>query len=224
MKLEPVDISQTESVATIVFKELRKAIFEGKLETGEPLRQDEIAKLFNTSRIPVREAIYRLEEQGLVKTQRYKGAFVVGIEPNEVSEIFDFRALVESRVIEVAVPKLTKDCLEQARRYCDAFSDSTDPMQWNNLNLKFHETLYAASGMPYHLSVVDQALDRTDRFVRAQLIMTNGLTQANAEHHAILDACATRNAKGAADLTRKHILDAKTALLDYLKTSNPPQS
>lgn len=73
MKLKTMDISATASASSIVFDALRKAIIEGQLEEGEPLRQDEIARLFNTSRIPVREAISRLEEQGLVKTQRYKG-------------------------------------------------------------------------------------------------------------------------------------------------------
>ena len=81
MKLNPVDISKTASASSIVFEALRKAIIEGDLKEGEPLRQDEIAGLFNTSRIPVREAISRLEEQGLVKTQRYKGAVVSGLSP-----------------------------------------------------------------------------------------------------------------------------------------------
>ena len=97
MKLESVDISKTASAATIVFEALKKAIIEGDLNEGDPLRQDEIAKLFNTSRIPVREAISRLDEHGLVKTQRYKGAVVSALSIDEAAEIFDFRALLESR-------------------------------------------------------------------------------------------------------------------------------
>ena len=80
MKLQPIDISKTASAASIVFESLRKAIIEGELVEGTPLRQDEIARLFNTSRIPVREAISRLEEKGLVTSQRFKGAVVAGLD------------------------------------------------------------------------------------------------------------------------------------------------
>ena len=107
MKLNSVDISKTASASSIVFEALRKAIIEGDVKEGEPLRQDEIARLFNTSRIPVREAISRLEEQGLVKTQRYKGAVVSGLSATEAEEIFDFRALIEPEVIRRAVPLRT---------------------------------------------------------------------------------------------------------------------
>ena len=63
MKLKSVDISKTASASAIVFDALRKAIIEGELAEGEHLRQDHIAQMFNTSRIPVREALQRLEQE-----------------------------------------------------------------------------------------------------------------------------------------------------------------
>ena len=79
MALKGVDISRTVSAGGLVFEALRRAIIEGSLKDGDSLRQDEIARLFNTSRIPVREAITMLEQQGLVKNHRFKGAVVVGL-------------------------------------------------------------------------------------------------------------------------------------------------
>ncbi|MEC7965645.1 MAG: GntR family transcriptional regulator, partial [Pseudomonadota bacterium] len=160
MKLKSVDISRTASAATIVFEALRKAIIEGELQDGEPLRQDEIARMFNTSRIPVREAISRLEEQGLVKSQRYKGAVVAGLSLEEASEVFDFRALVECEVIRRAVPQMSPTLLAEARAYCEEFAASPNPMDWGDLNRKFHGALYSACALPYHISVVDNAMDR----------------------------------------------------------------
>ncbi len=216
MKLKPVDIAQTASVATLVFEALRKAIIEGEIKDGEPLRQDEIAKLFNTSRIPVREAISRLEEQGLVKSQRYKGAVVAGLSLCEASEIFDFRALVEGEVITRAVPLMSKTQLQEARAFCEAFAAAPDPMDWGDLNRKFHWALYSACALPYHLSVVDNAMDRIDRYLRAQLVMSDGMARANREHLAILTACETGDAMRAADLTRAHILGAKASLAKHM--------
>jgi DNA-binding GntR family transcriptional regulator len=218
VKLRAVDISKTASASSIVFEALRKAIIEGELKDGEPLRQDEIAQMFNTSRIPVREAITRLEQQGLVTQQRYKGAVVAAMEPDDVGEIFDFRALVEGEVIAQAVPKMRPETLKKAREYCESFSESDDPMDWGTLNRDFHFTLYRDSGLEFHLSIVSNTLDRIDRYLRAQLVLSNGMPRANTEHFAILEACEAGDAQKAAELTRAHILGAKASLIEHLKS------
>jgi DNA-binding GntR family transcriptional regulator len=128
MKLTSIDISKTASASEIVFDALKKAIIEGEIEIGTQLKQDEIARLFNTSRIPVREAISRLEQQGLVKSQRYKGAVVSGLSVEEAEEIFQFRMLVEPEVMRYAVPKMSANVLKEAQFYCEEFAKSTDPM------------------------------------------------------------------------------------------------
>ncbi len=217
MEIESVDIAQTASAASIICEALKKAIIEGRLKDGEPLRQDDIARMFNTSRIPVREALAMLEQQGLVATQRYKGAVVAGISPDEAAEIWDFRALVEGHVIEVAVPKMSADTLKDARAHLAAFATAAGPMEWGDWNRRFHMVLYRASGLTYHLSVIEKTLDRVDRYIRAQLSLSNGVSRADAEHRAILDACAAGDAARAGALTRQHILGAKANLLANLR-------
>lgn len=217
MKLTSMDISTTASASSIVFDALRKAIIQGQLEEGEPLRQDEIARLFNTSRIPVREAISRLEEQGLVKTQRYKGAVVAGLSPQETEEIFDLRALVEPEIIKNAVPLMSKELLASAREKCAAFSASDEPMEWGDLNRDFHETLYSASDLKFFREIAHNAIDRVERQIRAQLVMSNGMERAGREHFGIIDACEAGDAELAADLTREHIQGAKRSLLRHLQ-------
>ncbi len=219
MKLTSMDISTTASASSIVFDALRKAIIQGQLEEGEPLRQDEIARLFNTSRIPVREAISRLEEQGLVKTQRYKGAVVAGLSPKETEEIFDLRALVEPEIIKNAVPLMSKEILASAREKCAAFSASDNPMEWGDLNRDFHETLYSASDLKFFREIAHNAIDRVERQIRAQLVMSNGMERAGREHFGIMDACEAGDADLAADLTGEHILGAKKSLLAHIQDS-----
>ncbi|MCA1242081.1 GntR family transcriptional regulator [Stappia stellulata] len=219
MKLKSMDISATASASSIVFEALRKAIIGGELAEGEPLRQDEIAQLFNTSRIPVREAISRLEEQGLVRTQRYKGAVVAGFSPRETAEIFDLRALVEPEIMRDAVPRMSKELLSDAREKCAAFSSATDPMAYGDLNRAFHETLYSASELRYFRDVSNNAIDRVERQIRAQLVMSNGMERAGREHFAILEACEKGNADLASELTRAHIQGAKASLLEHLPAS-----
>lgn len=215
MKLDPVDISKTASASAAVFEALRSAIVEGRLEEGEPLRQDEIARHFNTSRLPVREAISRLEEHGLVKTQRFKGAVVAGLSADEAAEIFDFRALLEPEIIRNAVPRMPQELLAQARADYAAFGASRNPMEWGILNRAFHDRLYRASELAYFRAASRGAMDRIDRYIRAQLVMSDGMERADREHLAILEACEAGDARLAADLTRAHILEAKSSLLAH---------
>lgn len=216
MALKGVDVSKMVSAGGLVFEALRRAIIEGELKDGDPLRQDEIAKLFHTSRIPVREAITMLEQQGLVKNHRFKGAVVVGLSIAEASEIFDFRCVVDAHVIRAAVPHMTPALIAEARAICDSFASSTDPMRWGDLNRAFHITLYQASNLPFHLATLSNAMDRLDRYLRAQLLLTDGHARSNAEHLGILEACARGDADAAADLTVAHIRSAQHALQQHL--------
>ncbi|MGB3281171.1 MAG: GntR family transcriptional regulator [Pseudorhodobacter sp.] len=222
MKLKSVDISQTASASSIVFNALRKAIIEGELKEGEPLRQDEIAGLFNTSRIPVREAISRLQEQGLVRTQRYKGAVVAGLSADEAAEIFDLRAFLEPAIIRDAVPKMSDDLLAKARQSCQAFSTSSNPMEWGDLNREFHDALYSASTLTYFRDIADSAMNRVDRYIRAQLVMSNGMARAAKEHLAILEACERGEADLASSLVKDHIMGAKQSLLMHFPDAGTP--
>lgn len=217
MKFAAVDVRHAASAADIVYEALRKAIIDGDLAEGENLRQDQIAKMFNTSRIPVREALSRLEQHGLITTQRYKGAVVAGLSIEEIEEIFEFRALIEAEVIRLAVPNLDRKTLETARHYCNAFDRETDPHRWGEINRNFHYTLYEASRRPYYLQNVRSSLDRIDRYLRAQLTFTDGVPRAGREHEAILAACETRDAERASQLTRDHILDAGRSLVTFLR-------
>lgn len=216
LKVSPVDISQTASAATIIFDALRRAIIDGSLEPGEPLRQDDIARMFNTSRIPVREAISRLEHHGLVRSQRYKGAIVAGLSAGEAAEIFDFRKLIEPEVIRRAVPRMSRELLAEARRYHEAFSASPNPMEWGDLNRSFHGALYKASGLTYHMEIIHNAMDRIDRYLRAQLVLSNGMERANREHTGIIEACERGDGATAARLTSQHIEGAKQSLLSHI--------
>lgn len=216
MKFAAVDIRQAASAADIVYETLRKAIIEGALAEGESLRQEEIAKMFNTSRIPVREALSRLEQHGLITNQRYKGAVVAGLSIGEIEEIFEFRALIEAEIMRLAVPNLDRGTLERAREHCAAFDRESDPHRWGEINRAFHTSLYEAARRPYYLQNVHASLDRIDRYLRAQLTFTHGAPRAGREHQAILSACEKGDAALAARLTREHVLDAGKSLVTFL--------
>ncbi|CUH75679.1 putative HTH-type transcriptional regulator YdfH [Tritonibacter multivorans] len=201
-----------DSAATVVFDALRKAIVEGELADGVPLRQDDLARQFNTSRIPVREAISRLEEQGLAKSQRFKGAVVAGLSAAELGEIYEFRALVEPEVMRRAVKNLTPALLDEAESFFDKMEDASDMRDWAELNRSFHATLYAPSGLTYHLDALQRAMDKVHRYLTIDFLGEEALSQSNADHRMICQACREGDADRAAELTRSHIKAASASL------------
>lgn len=216
MRIRAQDLAQLASPADVVFDALREAITDGSLAEGEVLRQDAIAKLFNVSRIPVREALTRLEEQGLVTTQRYRGAVVASLSIDEIAEIFEFRSLVEPEAVRHSVHHADEASLAEATEAARRFGREEDPKNWGDLNRRFHFMLYRDCRRPYFLQVIDGALNRIERHQRLQLTLTHGMDRARSEHAAILAACVARDADRAAELTRDHILGAGRSLIDFL--------
>lgn len=217
LRLKAIDIGRSASASDLIQDALREAIVFGEIADGEVLRQDTIARQFNVSRIPVREALARLEMQGLVTNHRYKGAVVASLSLDEIAETFEFRALIEPEVIRHSVRRMTPASLAEATAHCESFASETDVGRWAPLNRSFHYALYRDAGRPYHLRVVSDALDQIGRYLRAQLVLTDGMETARAEHSAILGACADGDADKAAELTRTHILGASRSLIEFLR-------
>ena len=159
----------------------------------------------------------RLEEKGLVTTQSHKGAVVASLSLDEISELFEFRALVEGEAIRLAVLNATDETLEEAASYAERFSAEEDSARWAQLNRQFHFALYKPCNRPYYLQVVSQSIDKVARYLRAQLVLTDGIARARREHNAILQAALDRNADLASELTRAHILGASQSLQLFLQ-------
>ncbi len=220
MKLAAIDVRNTASASDLIFDALREAIFTGVLQDGEHLRQDRLAETFNTSRIPVREALARLEQQGLVINERYRGTTVTALSPEEIKEIFEFRALLEGETIRYAVKNISDETLERVKVYCEQFASEPDSAKWGDLNRNIHYTLYESAQRPYYLRTIKSTLDRIERYLRAQLALTDGMERANKEHLGILKACIDRDADLASKLTRDHILGASSSLITFLKQND----
>ena len=216
MQIRKVNASGAASAADIIFENLRRAVISGVLRDGHPLRQEELARHFNTSRIPVREALTRLEQHGLAQIRRFHGYTVAGMSRAQIEEICRFRALVEGEIVTQAVTRISAATLAQARKDCSAFANERDPILFGERNREFHYTLYRECGMPYHLEAVHAALDKTERYLVDQLVLTSGMRRARAEHKAILEAFEARDSRLAARLTREHILGAFRLFCEYM--------
>ena len=141
---------------------------------------------------------------------------MAGLSYGEAEEIFNFRILMESEVVAASAKRMRTATLERAGTLCEEFAACKDPSLWSSLNREFHLCLYRDSGLIYHLSVIGNAFDRTERYVNTQLRLARGVERATIEHRAILDACERGDSWAAAQLTREHIAGVRDVLLQQL--------
>ena len=215
------DLGNAPTTSDRVLAMLRDAILDGTLAEGEPVRQDEVARLFNISKIPVREALKRLEAEGLVVFHRNRGAVVTALTEPELAQIFETRALLEANLLRIAVPLLTEASLQKAAGHCAAFGQEHDVARWSALNWQFHSSLYEDAQRPYMVGLIRSVNDRLERYLRVQLTLSQGHQTADQEHHALLAACIARDADRAAALLHAHILQAGQSLMHHLPRAAP---
>lgn len=199
---------------------LRERILSGAFAEGAPLRQDALAAELGISRIPVREALRQLEAEGLVTFSPHCGAVVSTLSIEEMEELFEMRALLESELLRRAVPRLTEADHDRADAILEAYEaafEAGDVAEWGALNWRFHSTLLAAADRPLTLGVVANLHDQSERYTRMQLALTHGELRASDEHHRIAAAARAGDADEAASLIRRHVLDAGRSLIEFLR-------
>lgn len=188
-----------------IYEALKAAIMAGQLAPGEPLRQDEIARQHGVSKIPVREALLRLEVDGFVLFRKNKGATVREISPAEVLDLMDIRVALECRALELAIPQMAQSDLDRAQAILQACRPDADLAEWSGLNERFHQAIYEPCGNGALLQMIADLRARLGPFVRLLVTETTGFQRPLQEHQDILDACAAGQSARAVNLLRAHI-------------------
>lgn len=203
----PQGLLDKTTISIQVALELRRRILAGHYPQGVKLQQEQIAAELGVSRSPVREALGQLEAEGLVVLTPQKGAQVSPISRAEIAELFELRLLVEPHLIALAIPEMTEADLNRATSIISEMGDIRLD-GWSDANWRLHEALYAPAGRPGMLKLLRRTHETIGRYIRMQVMATNGRADAHREHQLILDACRKRDVGKAVALLRKHIEDA----------------
>lgn len=209
-----------QSLPETLAESLRERILNGEFKEGESLIQETIATEYGVSRMPVREAFKELEASGLITTQIHKGSVVKSIPLEQIEELFDLRALLESELLERSLPNMTEAHFAVSKQLLPqleaAYLDD-DIAQWGKLNWLFHESLYTAADRVQTLAIVQGINIQTDRYIRLQLLLTAGKKEAEVDHRELLKLCEKGETKKAVQFLRKHIQRAGNDLVTLLK-------
>jgi len=219
-KFNAPNLGITPTASEVIATHLREAIVSGHFAEDEPIRQDDIAKLFNVSKIPVREALKRLEAEGLVLFQRNKGAVVTRISEPELAQMFEVRVLLEVQAIRLAVPNMSEATFAQAEQICAAFLGEDDVGRWAELNWQLHACLYEPAQRPFLLNLIRSIHDKLERYLRMQMSLSAGKQRADQEHREIIAACRAGDGERAAALIAEHINGVCQTLYAHLPKQN----
>jgi DNA-binding GntR family transcriptional regulator len=205
-------LRKTDIPTDRIVAQLRERILSGQLPGGIPLRQEHIAQEFGVSRIPVREALSRLEAEGLVTREHNRGSIVATMSLEDLQESLDIRAALEGRALRLAIPKMKAPDFAAVANVLERYAQATSPTLWTELNLEFHLALYRAAGRPRLLRMIEDLIRGTDRYLRVYISFIVGRDDPLEEHRQILRACRERDVARAVRLLEGHIERTQKAL------------
>lgn len=199
---------------------IREAIIRGDLPANSVLNQAQIAEQLGTSRGPVREALGRLEQEGLIKNVPYKGVVITSLTPQYVKELYSLRDALETFAVRRAIENLNEDYLERLKQIIEDMDKAAavkDEDKLGDIDLVFHETII---DMAQH-----ELLKKTwttleiglKRCLHERHKIYPSLDQVVGSHPAIVEAMAARDSETAMQLMAEHIQDAGEKLLEQME-------
>jgi DNA-binding GntR family transcriptional regulator len=205
-----------QSTSRYIADGLRRAIVDGLLLPGEPLRQDTIARQFSVSAIPVREAFRQLESEGWVTTAPNRGVSVSLQSADEAREIYEIRASLESLAIGIAIERHTSATLAHSAVLLQVAANEADSALNVLRNQEFHMSLYAPCERQRLLELIGSMHRRGERYLKLKFGMPTFKGQSDHEHAAILDAVKARDTVAAQRLVAGHLLATGELVYRYL--------
>ena len=213
-------IPERKPLGHYVFENLKQAIVRGDFSPGNRLVESRIAEAMGISRTPVREAIHKLEREGLIKKLPQGGFYVLNLSREEIEETFGIRSVLESYAARLAAIKHQRQELEPLEEKIEAFQYFLNRGEMEALlkiNTEFHSLLYAMSRSPKLVKMINDLQDQIYRFRRIILKIEIMAKTSNDDHRQMLSAMKMRDADRVETLVRQHILRGQKIVLKELE-------
>lgn len=222
-----MDNSLSTSIQDQIYARLRRGILDGVYQPGQTLRQEEVARQSNASRVPLREALARLEAEGLIVRRLRRGYAVALLDHADIVEIFELRMVLEEHAGYLAARSRTTEDISAVRELLERM-EGTDHetegafAQWSVTNYRFHNRIIESSRRPRLCRIALSLRDSVEAYVRLEAAMTGEVREAESEHRQLFDAFRAGDANGLAKLSRQHVLGTASRLLDGLRSAGRP--
>lgn len=206
-----------------VYRRIEDGILSGEYPVGTSLTEQEVSRVTGVSRTPVRAALQRLEQEGLVRLIPNKGAVVLGISQADLVDIYRMRMRLEGLAAAMAAERLTeKDivALRETVELAEFYVARGDAAKLRDLDSNFHEAVYNASGSRMLRQTLSDLHHKIGVWRAKSLADPHRVPESVAEHRAILNALIARDAALADSLTSRHVERALTNLIGIIEQEN----
>ena len=196
----------------VVFNTLRQAILRGELKPGERLMEIQLANKLGVSRTPIREALRKLELEGLVNMVPRKGA--------EVADITE-KSLRDESSVQLACEKITEEEIEELKRVAERFKDTLDDQDVTKIaeaDVAFHDVIYTATDNQKLILLLNNLREQMYRYRVEYLKKEEAYPQLIAEHEELIDNISKRNKEEATRIMCEHIDNQVATVINVIHT------
>lgn len=206
---------ELETAHTKVLRILRQAILKGDIAPGSRLVQEDIAKSLGVSRMPVREALKKLEMEGLIINEPHRGAVVKSFNVEEIEEIYALRSYFEKIAVEQSVPMLGEKEIAKLEELIKKMENAQEIEEFVEYNNEFHQLLMKYCPWKRLLFFIETLWNGFPQ--QTPHILLDQKKKSNKEHQEILEAAKKGNAILAAELIYHHIRRSGEELVHKMK-------
>ncbi len=207
----------------VVFNTLRKAILRGELKPGERLMEIQLANKLGVSRTPVREAIRKLELEGLVLMIPRRGAEVAEITEKNLRDVLEVRGALEELAVRLACDKITPSRIHELKIAAEEFKKilkSKDITGIAEADVKFHDVIYKATDNKKLVQLLNDLREQMYRYRIEYLKESSVYPHLIEEHEEIIKKIENREKEDAVQVVWRHINNQVHGVLDTIRTKN----
>ncbi|MBQ9862461.1 MAG: GntR family transcriptional regulator [Lachnospiraceae bacterium] len=200
----------------VVFQTLRKAILTGELMPGERLMEIHLAQKLGVSRTPIREAIRKLELEGLVMNIPRRGAQVAEISERGLREVLEVRRALDTFCAELACERISDEEKEALKKACKDFEDAVETKDATVIakaDVAFHDIIVGATGNERLVALLNNLAEQMYRYRFEYIKDVSQHGKLIEEHRVLMDAILKGNIIGARDAAREHIDNQEKSIL-----------
>jgi DNA-binding GntR family transcriptional regulator len=207
----------------MAYEVIREGILTGVFQPGERLRQDALATQIGISRIPVRSALMKLEQQGLITFEPYRGAVVNTLSASGAVEIYEIRAVLEAHALRKAMTAMTPERLERLEELANELNAVENNEEFLQRRAEFYHELYDARRQPRLVAMIDRLREEVGRY-SIEHNLNYVRPPGERDHAQVLAFLKANDVEGAVEWLQGHLDQVRERLLTRLAHATaPPQ-
>ncbi len=206
---------------------IRRMFFLNEIIPGQKISYGDLAKRLQMSTTPVIQALKRLEYQGLVRHEPNRGYYTEKISLKEITEIYEFRELIETSLLPVSISKIDKQGLKVLKSALDNHLDAVRDIYLKDRllkDMKFHLTLAELSGCTLQINTLNSLFDLLYLKYRGNILFVTPMDTVDSEHIKLYDYVAASDIKRAVKILKQHISNVKEHAILSVKRLNEEKS